>query len=161
MTIQQYLTWFDEVVAPTEPMFRLIPPEKLDFKPNPSSFTIGQLISHIPLSLSFNTKVINGDPLPLKSLREIFVANRRQAAFTVEQAIECLRAALPSYHQAVERLGDNRFQGEFLDTPQKGRVQYWRICLFVAEHHIHHLMELHLDLKLIGVNVNTRTLYQV
>jgi hypothetical protein len=35
----------------------------------------------------------------------------------------------------------------------------WRFAVFVAEHHLNHKMELHMYLRLLGVKVNTGTLY--
>jgi len=159
MTVQQYLSWFDEVLAPTEHMFRLVPSDKLDWKLTDNSFTLGQLLSHIPRGLSFIATVINGDEWPLKSLREIFVANRRQPSSTVDEAVASLTSEVSAFKGVVGRLGEEKFQNGMLDTPQKGRVPYWRYCAFALEHHIHHLMELHISLKVLGVKVNTGTLY--
>lgn len=159
MTIQQYRSWFDEVLAPTEPMFRLVPPEKLDWKITETSFTLGQLLNHMPRAFWFMAKVINKEELPLKSMREIFVSNRRQQSSTPEEAVELLRSSTHSYKQAIAALSEDQFQNGILDTPQKGPVPYWRYAAFSLEHHIHHLMELHLSLKVLGVKVNTGTLY--
>jgi len=161
MTKQEYLSWFDEVIAPTEPMFRLVPPDKLEWSTTPSSFSVGQLLNHIPRSLSYNTKVLRQEELPLKSLREIFVANRRTPSSTVEEACSLLHSAVDGFRSAVQSLDNNRFQTEQIATPQKGMIPRWRFCAFVLEHHIHHLMELHISLKLLGVTVNTGTLYRV
>ncbi|HEX9655675.1 MAG TPA: DinB family protein [Bacteroidota bacterium] len=154
------MSWFDEVTGPTEAMFRLVPPDKIDSRATPSSFSLGQLLSHIPRSLSYNTKVLRQEELPLKSLREIFVANRRHSSSTVEEGCSLLGSALDEFRSAVRALDDNRFQTEQISTPQKGEVPRWRFCAFVLEHHIHHLMELHISLKLLGVSVNTGTLYK-
>jgi uncharacterized damage-inducible protein DinB len=159
MTIQQYRSWFDEVLAPTEPMFRLVPPEKLDWKITETSFTLGQLLNHMPRAFWFMAKVINKEELPLKSMREIFVSNRRQQSSTPEEAVELLRSSTSDYRKAITALTDDQFQSGLIDTPQKGLVPYWRYAAFSLEHHIHHLMELHFSLKVLGVKVNTGTLY--
>jgi uncharacterized damage-inducible protein DinB len=159
MTKAQYLAWFDEVLQPTEPTFRLVPPDKVDFKLTEKSFTIGQLLSHIPGALSFFAKVMNQEELPFKSLREIMVANRRHPSANVEEGIHFLELSVASFKRALERLTEEQFQTAELDTPQKGRVAYWRYCAFALEHHIHHLMELHICLRSLGVEVNTKSLY--
>jgi hypothetical protein len=158
-SIQQYQQWFDEVVRPTAPMMQLIPPDSLEWKLTERSFTLGQLIDHIPKSLWYNTKVLRGEELPLKSMREIFVANRRQPSATVEAAVDSFSRHAGDFRQAVGELGDDRFLNGELDTPQLGRIPYWRFSAFVLEHHIHHLMELHLNLKVLGVGVHTGLLY--
>jgi len=159
MTKAEYLAWFNEVLQPTEPTFRLVPADKLDFKLTEGSFTIGQLLSHIPGALRYNEKVLRQEELPYKSVREILVANRRHPSVTVDEGIAFLLKAGSGFANAVESLKESQFQHELLDTPQKGRVPYWRFCAFVLEHHIHHVMELHIALRALGVQVNTKSLY--
>jgi len=159
MTKAQYLLWFDDVVRPTEPTFRRVPADKLTWKLTASSFSVGQLLRHIPLALKFSAKVLCNEEVPLRSLREIFVANRNHSSATVEQAVDELHAARERFIAAVNTLSEEQFQSGLLDTPQLGRTHYWRYGAFVLEHHIHHLMELHLNLKVLGVPVDTKTLY--
>ena len=159
MTIDQYLSWFDEVIRPTEPMFRLVPDSKLDWRLTPTSFSLGQLISHMPRALWFNARVVDQAGIPLKSIREILIANRRQPSSSVDDAVTSLYGSVTDFREAVTRLGNDRFQSAMLETRQRGPTLAWRHCLFTVEHHIHHLMELHIGLKSLGVNVNTRTLY--
>jgi len=159
MTIRQYLAWFDEVLAPTEPMFLLVPPDKVNWKLTEGSFTIGQLINHMPRALWFMAKVINGEEHPYTSIQRILVSNRRQESSSPEEAVALLKTFTASYKEAIARLGDDRFQNGIVHTPQKGRIQYWRYAAFTLEHHIHHLMELHVSLKVLHVKVDTGTLY--
>lgn len=161
MTKTEYLSWFDQVVMPTEPTFRRVPTDKINFKLTDSSFSLGQLLAHIAGSLAFHAKVIRHDnDLPYKSLREILVANRHHPSMSVDEAAAHLQHSATAYKSAVSLLRDDEFLSGELDTPQLGRVPTWRYCAFVIEHHIHHLMELHLTLKVLGVEVNTKTLYR-
>jgi uncharacterized damage-inducible protein DinB len=159
MTMQQYITWFDDVVAPTGPMFRRVPPDRLGWKPTESSFTLGQQLGHIPGALLFFAGVLNGEQQRLRSLKEILLANRRQPSFSVDEALIQLDKSVTEFKKAVQNAGDLKFQTGLLQTPQFGEVVFWRYCFFALEHHIHHLMELHICLKLLGIKVNTLTLY--
>lgn len=160
MTLAQYQTWFTEVVAPTGPMFRLVPSEHLEWRLTPASFSVGQLLAHIPGSLAFNASALNGEELPLKSMREVFVANRRHPSAGVDEALALLEKGEQSYRNALMAGGEERFAAGMIDTIQLGRVPVWRFGLFVVEHHLHHLMELHLSLKVLGVKVHSGTLYR-
>jgi hypothetical protein len=104
--------------------------------------------------------VARGDELPVTSMREVFVANRRQPSAGVDEAVGLFEQASASYRSAMEGLGEQEFREGMLDTPQLGRIPVWRFGLFVMEHHIHHLMELHLSLKVLGAKVHTGTLYK-
>ncbi len=140
-------------------MFRLVPLDKLDFRLTPTSFSVGQLLSHIPRALMFNAKVMAGSDWPLKSMREILVVNRRQPSVGPDEAVVQLREGTEMFKSAVRSRGEEFFQQAMLNTPQWGEIKCWRFGMFVVEHHIHHLMELHLNLKMLGVDVNTKTLY--
>ena len=161
MTTQQYFFWFDDVLSTTKKMYHLIPLDKLDWKPVERAFTNGQLIEHMAQALAFNAKVIASEEWPLKSLREIFVSNRRQQSATVEEALEHLASGAASFKAAVARLGDEKFQHESVNTPQWGVLPVWRFAIFVLEHHLNHKMELHTNLRLLDCKVDTRTLYEV
>ncbi len=158
MTIVGYLAWFDEVVAPTEPMIRLVEDRFLESKLTERSFTIGQLIAHLPRSLRFNTKVLQAKE-GLPTMREILLSNRRHPSSTVEESVDLLKESILLFKAPVNELDDDQFQKKIISTPQMGNVVVWRFCVFVLEHHIHHMMELHLSLKVLGLPVNTKTLY--
>ena len=159
MTIEQYLSWFDDVLRTTEDMYHRVPTDKLNWKPTETSFTLGQLIEHMARAIRFNTRVIASEDLPLNSMREILIANRRSPAATPEEATKHLQEYSSIFRQAVRSLGSEKFEHGVVHTPQRGEMPVWRFAIFVLEHHLHHKMELHMYLRLLGVDVNTRTLY--
>jgi uncharacterized damage-inducible protein DinB len=159
MTTREYFSWFDDVLRATEAMYKLVPPDKLNWKPTESSFTIGQLIEHMPRALWFNAKVIASEEWPLKSMRAILVTNRRHPSAAVGEALEHLALWSKEFKQAVLNLGDEKFQRADVNTPQWGTLPIWRFAVFVLEHHLNHKMELHMCLRLLGVKVNSGTLY--
>lgn len=161
MTVQEYLAWFDDTIQATKSLYALVPPDKLDWKPTENSFSLGQLIEHIPRALWFNAKVIASEDVPLKSLREILIANRRQQGATVDNALQHLAEYSSRFRQILMNLGDEKFQRSAVDTPQWGMLPVWRFVIFTLEHHLNHKMELHMCLRLLGVKVNTLTLYSV
>ena len=66
MTVSQFYDYALTVLAPTEPLFKLVPESKTDWKPTESSFTAGQLMDHIAYSLKFNANGI-GKNQPCRS----------------------------------------------------------------------------------------------
>lgn len=158
MTLQDYLRWFDEVVGPTEPMIRRVEEEQLGWQLTEGSFTLGQLIAHIPIALQFNARVLLQEG-GLPTIREIMVSNRRHVAVNAEASIRTLHRATGLFKGNLLKLGEESFQSKIIATPQKGEIPVWRFAAFVLEHHIHHLMELHLSLKVLGEKVHTGTLY--
>lgn len=76
MTVQQYLSYLDEMIQPTAPLFRLVPPDKIDWKPTENAFTLGQLMAHIALSFAFYGSGIALGDWTVKSMRDLFIRNR-------------------------------------------------------------------------------------
>lgn len=160
MTLQDYLSFFDDVVRPTEQLFRLIPPDKLDWKPTGNSFTLGQQIGHLAGALGvYAHGIVNGE-WGFKSMRERFVLNRHTPSMSVEEAIHLLNENHLEFRRVVGALSEEEFNKGEIDSPQLGRVPRWRLAMLAVEHHINHKAEVFMCLKQLGVPVNTGNLYK-
>ena len=159
MTLQSYLTYFDEVFKPTEPLFRLVPPDKIDWKPTEKSFTAGQLISHIGGALWVYGNGIIAGKWGFHSMEEVHIQNRSTQCVTVDEAVKKLNTNYAEFKRLMNTLTEEDFSHGNVDTPQLGRVPRWRIAMMGIEHHINHKTELFMYLKLLGVDVNTESLY--
>ena len=160
MTLQNYLAYFDTIYTPTEPLFRLVPADKIDWKPTEKSFTTGQLMSHIGGALHVYGHGITTGSWGFSSMREILVRNRSQDSLAVEAAVQKLRSCYAEFTRCVGGLTKEEFSHGEVETPQLGRVPRWRIAMLGAEHHINHKAELFMYLKFLGVEVHTGTLYR-
>ncbi len=160
MTLKDYLSYFDDVVGSTEKLFRLIPPDKLDWKPTENTFTLGQQIAHLSGALGVYAHGIASGDWGFKSMRERFVLNRRTPTMNVEEAVQLLNENLVEFRKVVGALTQEEFDKGEIDSPQLGRVPRWRLAMLAVEHHINHKAEIFMYLKLIGVAVNTGNLYK-
>ena len=158
MTVQQYLSYFDEMMTPTEPLFRMFPPEKLDWKPTEKSFSAAQLMAHMAAALRVYGNGIATGTWGFKSMREIFVSNRRTPASSLDESIAALHANYQEFKRLVGRLTEQEFDAE-IDSPQMGRAPRWRAAMLAVEHHASHKAELFMYLKMIGEPVHTGHLY--
>lgn len=159
MTLQNYLSYFDDVVRPTEQLFRLIPADKLEWKPTDKAFTLGQQIAHIAGALAVYAHGIANGEWGFKSMRERFVQNRYTPTMQVEEAIHLLNENCMEFRKIVGALSEEEFSLGEVDSPQLGRAPRWRLAMLAVEHHINHKAEIFMCLKLIGVPVNTGNLY--
>lgn len=160
MTLQDYLSFFDDVVRPTEQLFRLIPPDRLEWTPTENSFTLGQQIAHLAGALGvYAHGIVNGE-WGFKSMRERFVLNRHTPSMNVEEAIHLLNENHAEFRRVVGALSEEEFNNGEVDSPQLGRVPRWRLAMLAVEHHINHKAEIFMYLKLMGAAVNTGNLYK-
>lgn len=159
MTVPQYLAYFDEMMRPTASMFRLVPADGIDWKPTDNSFSLGQLMAHIALSLGFYGRGIAYGDWGVKSMREIFVRNRHTPAFSFEEAVQLLEENYKEFKQRIGTISEDDFNNGVVDSPQLGRAPRWRLAMLAVEHTVNHRAEMFMYLKLLGVKVNTGTLY--
>ena len=159
MTVQNYLSYFNEMVAPTEELFRMIPEDKLHWKPTEKSFTAAQLMTHMGEALRAYANGIASGNWGFDSMGEVFVTNRKTRELTVEEAVELYRTNLAVYRQKIGALTEEEFDRGEIDSPQLGRVARWRAAMLAVEHHVTHKTELFMYLKFAGLHVNTGHLY--
>jgi len=159
MTLQNYLSYFDEMMKPTGPLFLMVPADKLDWKPTESAFTVAQLMAHIAGSLGVYGRGIATGDWGFKSMREIFVFNRHTPSKTSEEAVQALNENYSEFRRHLAGLTEEEFNTGEIDSPQLGRVPRWRAAMLAVEHHVNHKAELFMYLKVLGVKVNTGHLY--
>ncbi|HAL54998.1 MAG TPA: hypothetical protein DCP63_00605 [Bacteroidetes bacterium] len=161
MTLRNYLEYCDDVIKPTEPLFRLVPADKIDWKPTENLFSAGQQMAHMAGALGVYGRGIASGDWGFASMRERFVLNRRTPAVTVDEAVKALRENYEEFKRLVGALTEEEFNFGEIDTPQfGGKAPRWRVAMLAIEHHLNHKAELFVYLKLLGVKVNTGNLYR-
>lgn len=159
MTVLQFHDYAILQLLPTEPLFRLVPPEKNDWKPTEESFTVGQLMYHMAFALRFNANGIAKNEWALPTLRHVFVTNRKTPSGAVDECVNLYRENSKYFLDIFTTMNEEEFQTGTLDTLQLGRTQKWKMSLFALEHHLNHKAELFMYLKIMGVKVTSKDLY--
>lgn len=161
MTLPQYLSYVDEILAPTEPMFRLVPAEKVDWTPVPGTFTCGQLMAHIAGAVEVYANGIATGAWGFHSVRERLLMNRNSPSLSSDEAVKLLRTNSELFRELVGGLSEVEFQTGVISAPQLyGTAPRWRMAMFFIEHHLNHKAELFMYLRIVGVRVHTGTLYR-
>ncbi|MDD8017260.1 MAG: DinB family protein [Bacteroidota bacterium] len=159
MTVSQFLNYAQGTLAPTESLFLLVPSDKIGWKPTERSFTLGQLMHHMAAALQFNADGIGKNEWALPSMRHIFVANRKISTVNVDEALKLYHQSAKIFLDIFSSISDDEFQTGEVDSIQLGRVQKWRIALFAVDHHLRHMTELFMYLKVLGLNISSKELY--
>lgn len=161
MNIHDYLKYFDDLIPPTESLFRMVPSDKLEWKPTENSFSIGQQMAHIAGALEVYGHGIADGTWGFTSMRERFLMNRRAPSATTEEAVEALHQRYAQFKSLVGALSEEEFNHGEVEAPQFGkRTPRWRVAMLAVEHHVTHKAELFMCLKMIGVKVHTGHLYR-
>ena len=161
MTLPQYLSYVDDILKPTEPLFRLVPVDKIDWTPVPGTFTCGQLMAHTAGAVEVYAHGLTSGNWGFHSVRERLLMNRNTVTFTTDEAVKTLHANAELFRTMVGGLSETEFQTGLIPAPQLyGTAPRWRMALFFIEHHLNHKAELFMYLRVLGVKVHTGTLYR-
>lgn len=161
MTLPQYLTYVDDILAPTPAMFRLVPADKIDWTPVPGTFTCGQLMAHIAGAVEVYANGIASGAWGFSSIRERLVMNRHTPSLDPEAASALLETNAKMFRETIGALSEDEFQNGMVVSPQLGGpAPRWRVALFFADHHLTHRAELFMHLRVLGIRVHTGTLYR-
>jgi hypothetical protein len=159
MTPVQFVSYAEQMLAPTVSLFQLVPENNIDWRPVEGAFTCGQLMHHMAGALRFNANGIGKNEWALPSLRHIFLANRREPSSTVEEAVALYKETSHEFFETFRRMPEEEFLTGIINTPQFGPQEKWRHALFSVSHHLNHKTELFMYLKVMGIKVSSRELY--
>ncbi len=153
MTKNDFLDYLEWVLRPCEALVRLVPDDKLEYAP------IEGLIHHLSLSPGVYARGFSTGDWGVRSMREIFLRNRRTEPVTNHQANEILAESKRTVIDAIKNFTEDEFRNKEVDSPMLGKQKIWRLCVHMVEHQVTHKEQLFVYLKLLGMKINTGTLY--
>jgi uncharacterized damage-inducible protein DinB len=154
MKKESFVSMMDDVERATVKLASLVPEDKLDVSPIPGSMTLRCLLFHLGLvgdtaqcQLSGQWKMEKPDWNLPKSM-------------TKEKLIERIRAGYAGLRQCYAELPQGQFETRVTQTPwgAEGTIEELSFSV-IYNHEIHHKMQLFMDLKALGIEVDTGTLY--
>jgi len=148
---QSLLPEFDHEMANTRKTLERIPEDKLDYKPDPKSMSMGVLASHIAEMVGWLPAMMQGPSLDIPPDFKPFLAtSHKQLVNQFDQNIAASRAALAAAgDQALMQEWSLKFSGNTMFTMP--RIAVFRTM--IMNHVIHHRAQLTVYYRLNGVPV--------
>ena len=148
---QSLLSEFDHEMANTRKMLERIPENKLDYKPDPKSMSMGQLASHITEMTGWFASMMEGPSLDIPPDFKPFLAtSTKQLLDKLDQNVAGTRAALASASDpALMEEWSLKFGGNTMFSMP--RIAAYRTM--IMNHVIHHRAQLSVYYRLNGVPV--------
>lgn len=161
MTKNEYYDYVLETYRPAETLIRMVPPDKLDWRPGPTFMSLGQLIQHLGDGVGLPLRcVITGD-WPFKGDEEMMEQMKLEnlPSCGVEEGLKKLEEDKSVLREALAGVSEADFSQKVVSTPwgTKGKIE--RMAIDFREHFTNHKMQLFMYLKVLGLPVNTETLY--
>ena len=148
---QSLLPEFDQEMANTRKMLERIPENKLDYKPDPKSMSLGQLASHVAEMTGWFASMMDGPALDIPAGFKPFLAtSRKELLDTFDKNVAGSRAALAAAgDQTLMQDWSLKFGGNAMFTMP--RIATYRTM--IMNHVIHHRAQLTVYYRLNGIPV--------
>lgn len=148
---QSLLPEFDQEMGNTRKMLERIPEDKLAYKPDPKSMSMGQLASHVAEMVGWTVETIT---LPFydipKEMKPFLATSRKELLDKFDKAVTSARAAIAGVSdQALMQEWSLKFDGNPIFTQPRIAV----LRSMIMNHVIHHRAQLSVYYRLTGVPV--------
>jgi uncharacterized damage-inducible protein DinB len=159
MNAKQFVEYAESIYRPSAKLISLAPANKLDWKPAQGTYmTLGQLLHHLAGCPGAFVAGLNNAFPPAEAFQK-WVEEDLKNTKTPEVAGREHSRAWDEAKAAFSRVGDADFQSRMVAVPWAPPTPLWRTCLGMADHWANHKYQLFFYLKLLGLPVNTMTLY--
>jgi hypothetical protein len=153
----EYYDYALEAYRPAETLIKMVPVEKLDWKPGPAFMTLGQLICHLSGGIGGELSMVINKSWP--KMEDMDPAKMTQVSCNVDQALANLEKDKTTLREALAGISEKDFAEKVVSTPWGWEFKMEKMALNFRDHFITHKMQLFTYLKLLGFPVNTETLY--
>ncbi len=158
MTKDEYYQCAMEAFRPAETLIRMVPSEKLDWRPRPKFMSLGQVICHLGEGIGKGLLVLETNSWPA-DVMDIAMKVEDLPTCGVAEALHKIEDDKKALRQALDALSEEDFTHKVVAVPWGMKSKMERMALSFLEHFTNHKMQLFLYLKLLDLPVNTATLY--
>ena len=142
---------------PAESLLKLVPSDKLDWKPGPNFMSMSQLICHLSEGIGSELRMLINNSWPKPE--EISEAMTNMPTCNVQEALARLEKDKTTLREVLSGVTDEDFANKIVSVPWGWKSKIEKMALDFREHFVNHKMQLFTYLKLLGLPVNTETLY--
>lgn len=157
MKKDEYCEYALEAYRPAETLIKMVPADKLDWKPGPNFMTLGQLIAHLSGGIGAELSMMINNTWP--KMETMDPAKMVHPSCDVAQALANLEKDRKTLREVLEGVSEKDFAEKIVSTPWGWKFKMEKMALNFRDHFITHKMQLFTYLKLLGFPVNTETLY--
>ncbi len=146
-----------DAYRPAESMLKMIPADKLDWKPGPTFMTMGQLICHLGdgIGTELNMVITNNWP----QMENTSGTMPNMPSCSAQEALAKLEKDKTTLRDILAGVSEEDFANKIVSVPWGWKSRLEKMSLDFRDHFVHHKMQLFTYLKLLGLPVNTETLY--
>ena len=159
MTKNEYYEVVMENYRPAETLIGMVPADKLNWKPGPTFMSVGQVICHLSDGFGGGFEMLLSGKWPSMDEMAEGMKLENLPSCTSQEALDRLEKDKKILRQVLDGVSEEDFTNRVVSVPwgMTGKVE--RIAISFLNHLSNHKMQLFTYLKLLGLPVNTETLY--
>ena len=159
MTKNEFYEIVMQSVRPAEKLIGMVPADKLDWKPGPTFMTTGQVICHLSDGLGVGLEtVLSGKWGPMEEM-EAAMKLENLPSCGVQEALSKLAKDSQILRTTLDAISEADFTNRVVSVPWGWNTKLEIMAVHFLGHFNSHKMQLFIYLKLLGLPVNTETLY--
>jgi hypothetical protein len=159
MTKEDFYQSVLDAYRPAESLIRMVPGDKLDWKPGPTFMSLGQLICHLSEGIGGAVNMLLTGGWPALEEMEKSMRLENIPSCSIEEALSGLEKDKAVLQGILSGISEEDFLQRPVSVPWGVQAKLERMTLDFREHFTNHKMQLFTYLKLLGLPVNTSTLY--
>ena len=155
MKKEEFYQYALDSFRPAETMLKMVPADKLEWKPGPTFMTMGNLICHMSegIGTELRMALTNSWPKP-EDMKQ-----KEMPTCSVQEALDKLERDKTTLREVLSSVSEEEFASKVISVPWGWKSPMEKMALDFREHFTNHKMQLFTYLKLLGFPVNTETLY--
>ena len=161
MTKNEYYEVVLENYRPAEKLIRMVPADKMNWAPGPTFMSAGQLVSHLSEGIGGGLEMLLTGKWPSTQEMEEGMKLENLPSSNTQEALDKLEKDKKILRQVLDGLSEEDFTSKVVSVPWGWNAKMERMAINFLSHFNNHKMQLFTYLKLIGLPVNTETLYGV
>jgi len=159
MTKNEYYEVVTENYRPAEKLIRMVPADKLNWQPGPAFMNTGQLLCHLSEGIGGGLEMVLTGNWPSTKEMEEGMKLENLPSCSPQAALDKLEKDKKILSQVLDGMSEEDFTNKVFSVPWGWKAKMERMALGFLEHFTNHKMQLFTYLKLLGLPVNTETLY--
>jgi len=161
MTKNDFCEMTLQSMKPAEKLIGMAPTDKLGWKPGPTFMSVGQVICHLSEGVGGGLEMLLNGKWPSMDEMETAMKLENMPSCEIEEALGRLEKDKTILRATLDGLSEDDFTNRVVSVPWGWKAKFEIMGVALLGHFNNHKMQLFTYLKLLGLPVNTESLYGV
>jgi hypothetical protein len=159
MTKNEFCEVVLQSMGPAEKLIGMVPADKLDWKPAPTFMSLGQVICHMSEGMGSGLETLLSGKWPSMEEMNAGMKLENMPSCGVQEALSKIEKDKTILRATLDGISEDDFTNRVVSVPWGWKAKFEIMSVNFLEHFNNHKMQLFTYLKLLGLPVNTQSLY--